>query len=139
MMLLFIRQWLMDLRSHSFQVFLYINITVHISNYIVCFLFYAQAFTISSATSTAIWASALAASDPAEETDAWASASICTDESSLIVIEPDDTKNFLVAPSSAYTVTTPGDNTANAGTWLGKMPKLPEKLGTSTCFTDAFS
>ena len=60
------------------------------------------------------------------------SASICTDESSLIVIEPDDTKNFLAAPSSSYTVTTPGDNTANAGTWLGKMPKLPEKLGTST-------
>ena len=59
------------------------------------------------------------------------SASICTDASSLIVIEPDDTKNFLVAASS-YTVTTPGDSTANAGTWLGKMPKLPEKLGTST-------
>ena len=60
------------------------------------------------------------------------SASICTDASSLIVIEPDDTKNFFAAPSSSYTVTIPGDNTANAGTWLGKMPKLPEKLGTST-------
>ena len=63
----------------------------------------------------------------------WASsARICTDESSLIVIDPDDTKNFLAAPSSSYTVTTPGDNTAKAGTWFGKMPKLPEKLGTST-------
>ena len=48
------------------------------------------------------------------------------------MIDPDDTKNFLAAPSSSYTVTTPGDNTAKAGTWFGKIPKLPEKLGTST-------
>ena len=47
-------------------------------------------------------------------------------------MDPDDTKNFFAPPSSSYTVTTPGDNTASAGTWLGNIPKLPEKLGTST-------
>jgi hypothetical protein len=60
----------------------------------------------------------------------------CTDESSLIVIVPLDTKIFLTLPSFSKTVTTPGFKTANVGTCLGKIPKAPEKEGTSTCLTD---
>lgn len=58
-----------------------------------------------------------------------------TDESSLIVTVPLDTNILLTLPPSSYTVTTPGLSTANVGTWAGKIPKLPENDGTSTCFT----
>merc|ERR1719357_2451627 len=46
-----------------------------------------------------------------------------------MVTEPLETKNFFVAPSSSYTVTTPGLRTAREATWEGKMPKDPEKEG----------
>ena len=54
-----------------------------------------------------------------------------------MVTEPEETKNFLIAPSFSNTVTTPGLRTANEGTWLGKIPKDPEKEGTSICLTAA--
>ena len=49
-----------------------------------------------------------------------------------MVTEPEETKNFLAVPSSSYTVTTPGLRTAREGTWAGRIPKAPEKEGTST-------
>lgn len=52
-----------------------------------------------------------------------------------MVTVPLDTKILLTLPPSSYTVTTPGFRTANVGTWAGKIPKLPENEGTSTCFT----
>lgn len=57
-------------------------------------------------------------------------------ESSLMVTVPLETKNFLVLPSFSKTVTTPGFRTASVGTWAGRIPKLPLKDGTSTCFTE---
>ena len=54
-----------------------------------------------------------------------------TDESSLMVMDPDETKYFFCPPSSSKTVTTPSFNTAREGTWAGRMPKAPEKEGTS--------
>lgn len=52
---------------------------------------------------------------------------------SFIVTVPEETKTFLTVPSSSYTVTTPGFNTAKVGTCFGKIPKEPENDGTSTC------
>lgn len=52
---------------------------------------------------------------------------------------PLETKTFLTLPSFSKTVTTPGFKTANVGTCLGKIPKLPENDGTSTCLTEALS
>jgi len=54
-----------------------------------------------------------------------------------MVTVPDETKNLLASPLSSMTVTTPGLRTANAGTWLGRIPKDPENEGTSTCLTAA--
>merc|ERR1711875_89299 len=101
-------------------------------------------------------ASALASSDPAEDaaaceaaktalasalssldTSTASSATTCTEESSLMVTVPELTKIFLASPSVGKTVTTPGLSTAREGTCWGRMPKLPEKLGTSTCLTSA--
>lgn len=53
-----------------------------------------------------------------------------------MVTVPLETKNFLVLPSLSKTVTTPGFRTASVGTWAGRIPKLPLKDGTSTCFTE---
>lgn len=60
----------------------------------------------------------------------------CTEESSLMVTVPLETKYFLEPPSFSITVTTPGFNTARVGTCLGRIPNAPEKDGTSTCLTD---
>lgn len=52
-----------------------------------------------------------------------------------MVTVPLETKIFFTAPSFSYTDTTPGFSTAKVGTCLGRIPKLPENEGTSTCFT----
>merc|ERR1719290_565729 len=105
---------------------------------------YWAAATRASPTSTAIIASALAVSSaPAADTAAWASASAClaaaasrsstacassariwTELSSLMVTEPLETKNFLTAPSSSYTVTTPGLASAALGSAAVKAKHL---------------
>ena len=43
-------------------------------------------------------------------------------------------KYFEVA-SSLTIDTTPGFNTANVGTWFGRIPNVPVPDGTSTCLT----
>ena len=91
--------------------------------------------TSSEADATLDWALAtmsLAAAASRSSTLWTSSARICTEASSLMETEPEETKNFLVAPSSSYTVTTPGFSTARVGTWLGRIPKAPENEGTST-------
>lgn len=52
---------------------------------------------------------------------------------------PLETNTLLTLPSFSKMVTTPGFNTAKVGTCLGKIPKLPENDGTSTCLTDVES
>ena len=101
----------------------------------LCDVMYAFTLTSSEADATLDWALAtmsLAAAASRSSTLWTSSARICTEASSLMETEPEDTKNFLVAPSSSYTVTTPGFSTARVGTWLGRIPKAPENEGTST-------
>merc|ERR1712212_501799 len=132
-------------KSPSFSALLILKIGV-----------YSAALMSSSATSTAIIARALSSSLEAELASLWlalrtslaaalsisvteqaSSANTCTEESSLMVTVPELTKIFLEVPSFSKTVTTPGLSTAREGTWLGRIPKLPENDGTSTCFTSA--